>query len=73
MAVMTAVRRKDAHTGMADAGEAAYNEAGQADERGDEVPNEETLQAMEDVMLGRNLVGPFYTVEELFEDLDADD
>lgn len=40
-----------------------------------EVPNAETIQAMEDVRLGRNLVGPFDTVEELFEslDLDADD
>ena len=37
------------------------------------VPNAETLEAIEDVRNGRNLVGPFYTVEELMKYLNADD
>ncbi len=38
-----------------------------------ETPNDETLAAMEDVRLRRNLKGPFNSVKELMEDLDADD
>ena len=38
-----------------------------------ETPNAETLAAMEDVRLKRNLRGPFNSVKELMEDLDADD
>ena len=38
-----------------------------------DVPNAETLEVLEDVCNGRNLVGPFYTVEELMESLNADD
>ncbi len=38
-----------------------------------ETPNAETLAAMEDVRLRRNLKGPFNSVKELMEDLDADD
>ena len=38
-----------------------------------DVPNAETLEAIEDVHEGRNLVGPFYTVEELLKYLNADD
>ena len=44
----------------------------QADFSGD-VPNAETLEAIKDVHEGRNLVGPFYTVEELLKYLNADD
>ena len=40
---------------------------------GGDVPNAETLEVLEDVRNGRNLVGPFYTVEELMESLNADD
>lgn len=32
-----------------------------------------TLAAMDDVMAGRNLHGPFSTVDQLMEDLDSDD
>lgn len=35
--------------------------------------NQETQAAIEDVLQGRNLRGPFHSVEALFEDLDADD
>jgi DNA-damage-inducible protein J len=38
-----------------------------------ETPNAETLAAMEDVRLRRNMRGPFGSVKELMEDLDADD
>jgi addiction module antitoxin, RelB/DinJ family len=38
-----------------------------------DTPNTETLEAMEDVRLGRNLRGPFSSVKALMEDLDADD
>jgi DNA-damage-inducible protein J len=38
-----------------------------------ETPNEETLQAMKDVEEGKNLIGPFYSVKELMEALNADD
>ena len=36
-------------------------------------PNEETLQAIEDVMTGRNLLGPFDSVEEMMEAMLRDD
>lgn len=36
-----------------------------------EEPNEITIQALEDVEAGRNLHGPFDSVEALLEDLDA--
>ena len=35
--------------------------------------NEETEQAIQNVENGENLVGPFNSVEELWEDLNADD
>jgi DNA-damage-inducible protein J len=38
-----------------------------------ETPNAETLAAMEDVRLRRNLKGPFGNVKELMEDLNAED
>ena len=38
-----------------------------------ETPNTETLAAMEDVRMKRNLRGPFNSIKELMEDLDADD
>lgn len=38
-----------------------------------DTPNAETLVAMEDVRLGRNLHGPFSSVKALMKDLDADD
>jgi DNA-damage-inducible protein J len=38
-----------------------------------ETPNAETLTAIEDVRLKRNLKGPFGSVRELMEDLDAED
>ena len=37
------------------------------------VPNEETIEAIQDVNLNRNMSKPFYSVKELMEDLDADD
>ncbi|MCL2840270.1 MAG: type II toxin-antitoxin system RelB/DinJ family antitoxin [Defluviitaleaceae bacterium] len=37
------------------------------------IPNEETLSAIQDVNLGRNMSRPFHSVKELMEDLDADD
>lgn len=36
-----------------------------------ERPNAETLEAIEDVNLGRNLIGPFKSVEAFMESLDA--
>ena len=36
-------------------------------------PNKETIEAMEDVLHGRNLGKTFTSVEELMEDLDAED
>ena len=38
-----------------------------------DIPNAETLEAIEDVRTGRNLHGPFNSVEELMEDLNAED
>ena len=38
-----------------------------------DVPNKETLSAIRDVNLRRNLSGPYNSVKELMEDLDADD
>lgn len=35
------------------------------------IPNEETLQAIDDVNNERNLSRPFHSVEELMEDLNA--
>ena len=35
--------------------------------------NEETLKAIKDVREGVNLRGPFFSVEELMEDSDAED
>ena len=34
-------------------------------------PNVETINAIEDVEHGRNLVGPFHSVKDLMEDLNA--
>ena len=39
----------------------------------EEQPNEETREAIEDVRNRRNLLGPFDTVEELMEVLNAED
>lgn len=36
-------------------------------------PNRETLRAIQDTMEGKNLYGPFDTVEEMMEALNADD
>lgn len=36
-----------------------------------ERPNAETLEAIEDVNLGRNLVGPFTSVDDFMESLNA--
>ena len=36
-------------------------------------PNAETIQAINDAMEGKNLYGPFNSVEEMMEALDADD
>lgn len=38
----------------------------------DEIPNEETLQAIDEANRGVNIHGPYHSVEELFEDLDSD-
>ena len=38
-----------------------------------DTPNAETLAAIEDVKLRRNLSGPFNSVKELMEDLNTDD
>jgi len=37
------------------------------------IPNEETLAAIHDVNMGRNMSRQFHSVKELMEDLDADD
>ena len=37
------------------------------------IPNEETLAAVQDVNMGRNMSRQFHSVKELMEDLDADD
>ena len=37
------------------------------------IPNDETLAAIEDVSLNRNMSRPFSSVKELLKDLDADD
>ena len=37
------------------------------------IPNDETLAAIEDVNLGRNMSRQFHSVRELMEYLDADD
>ena len=37
------------------------------------IPNDETLAAIEDVNLSRNMSRSFNSVKELMEDLDADD
>lgn len=37
------------------------------------LPNADTLAAMDDVMAGRNLRGPFTSVDSLMEDLNAGD
>ncbi len=37
------------------------------------MPNAETLAAIDDAEHGRNLSGPFETVDALMEDLNADD
>jgi len=37
------------------------------------IPNEETLAAIQDVNLGRNMSRQFHSVKELMDDLDADD
>jgi len=36
-------------------------------------PNEETLAAIQDVNMGRNMSRQFHSVKELMEDLDSDD
>jgi len=38
-----------------------------------DIPNEETLAAIQDVNMGRNMSRQFHSVKELMEDLDADD
>ena len=37
------------------------------------IPNEETLAAIQDVNMDRNMSRQFHSVKELMEDLDADD
>lgn len=39
----------------------------------EEIPNDETREAIEDVRNRRNLIGPFDTVDELMEALNAED
>jgi len=36
------------------------------------IPNDETIAAINDVNLNRNMSRPFHSVKELMEDLDAD-
>ena len=36
-----------------------------------EVPNAETLEAIDDIENGRNIYGPFNSVDEFWEDLNA--
>ena len=38
-----------------------------------DIPNEETIKAIEDVKLRRNLSGPYNSVKELIADLNNDD
>lgn len=38
-----------------------------------ERPNAETIEAIDDVINGRNLMGPFNSVEEMMEVLNAED
>lgn len=38
-----------------------------------DIPNDETISVFEDIKYGRNLHGPFNSIEELMEDLNADD
>lgn len=38
-----------------------------------DVPNKESKAVIDDVNNGKNLVGPFSSVKELMEDLNADD
>lgn len=35
------------------------------------MPNKETLEAIEDAEYGRNMIGPFDSVDELFEELNS--
>jgi DNA-damage-inducible protein J len=35
--------------------------------------NEETIQAIEDAMAGRNLIGPFDTADKMFASLESED
>lgn len=42
-------------------------------EIGGEMPNAKTRKTIDDVRSGRNLVGPFNTVGELMDSLNADD
>ena len=39
----------------------------------DETPNAETLEALEDIEAGRNIIGPFNDVDSLFNALLRDD
>ena len=39
----------------------------------EDIPNDETRAAIEDVRNGRGLIGPFHTVDELMEALNAVD
>ena len=38
-----------------------------------EIPNAETRKAIEDAEAGIDLIGPFHSIEELMEALNADD
>lgn len=38
-----------------------------------EQPNAETLEAMQNVLEGKNLSGPYHTIEELMAALEEDD
>ena len=49
----------------------AYVQGIAADE--EDMPNAETVQAIEDVRNRRNLIGPFDTVDSLMEALNAED
>ena len=42
------------------------------EEEDERVPNAELLEAMEDVRLGRNLYGPYKTVDEAMKALNED-
>ena len=39
----------------------------------EDIPNDETREAIEDVRNRRNLIGPFDTVDDLMEALNAED